>query len=238
MSIPWYYMWSDTYKFFHELFKDSMKESEFQVHPIYIPQERFDAELYKSSIHFWYGSFIKVDTILECLEAAKEPYIVFSDIDIVVQGSVHDMIKPYMEKGVDMVYMKEGETANIGFMLLRVCPEVIGFWKRVKESMLQSMDLDQNYVNILLKTYDGSAEYFPSELCLNSNYHDAEKPYTVLQLVCSCLGKQYNIAEKIFYAAQYKDIQPYMKYVNEDTIPFIYDIQEILIRTYAEMRRG
>jgi hypothetical protein len=40
-------MWFDNYRFFHELFINSMKEPEFLPQPIYIEQSYFDRNFYQ-----------------------------------------------------------------------------------------------------------------------------------------------------------------------------------------------
>jgi hypothetical protein len=51
------------------------------------------------------------------------------------------------------------------------------------------------------------------------------------------LEKEFNMAEKVFVAAQYMEIEPYMKYVTLDVIPFIYRFQEIYIRSHQQAKR-
>ena len=81
MSIPWYYMWSEKYRFFHELFLDTMKEPEFLVTPIHIDQSYFDSNLYKiEGKHSWNGCSLKIDLLIDRLETASSSYIIFSEI--------------------------------------------------------------------------------------------------------------------------------------------------------------
>lgn len=239
-SVPWYYMWSENYRFFYEMMKDSVKEPNFQMCPIEIPQSQFDSELYQTEgKHFWHGSLIKVNTILDCLKKAKEegkPYILFTDIDIIVKPGVYADLEPYMKEGVDMVFLKEGSTVNIGFMLFRVCEEVVNFWKEVSVKMVEKHEIDQLYVNQMLPSYSGKYAIFNDKAFTLSNMWDGTTEYKVLQLLCSCLGKEYNMAEKIFNAAQHIDVQPYMKYVNQEIIPYIYEFQDFLHRKYQESR--
>ena len=241
LSLPWYFMWSENYRFFVEIFKDSMKDSEIDVRPIEIPQETFDKELYQhtedSSKHFWHGSYIKVNAVIDCLEKTQETYMIFSDIDIVVKPGVYAAMIPFMDDGVGMVYLKEGEHTNIGFMLLRVCSEVIDFWKGIRQSMMDNMDLDQTYVNKRLVAYTGSWCHFDKKelLCMNDWDHVNDQ-WVMMQLLCSCLGKEFNMAEKVFYMAQHKELNDYMKYVKPDILPFIYRFQEILMKQHQRAR--
>lgn len=211
-----------------------MKEPEFELNPIEIPQERFDSELYRydgdKTKHFWHGSYIKVDAVIDCLEKATSEYIIFSDIDIVVKSGVYSVCKKYMDEGYDMVYLKEDRFCNIGFMLLRTNGKALAFWKSVKSSMEAEMDLDQKYVNKLIETFDGKWGQFewPDMVCTNG--WDGESPYKVLQLLCSNLGKEFNMAEKIFYLAQQMELNNYMQYLDMNIVPYIYAFQDLLVR--------
>ena len=236
--IPWYYMWSENYRFFYEILKDYVKESEFIMSPIEIPQERFDSELYQSEDkHFWHGSLIKVNAVIDSLTESQKnghPYILFTDIDIIVKPGIYAEMKPYMESGIDMVYLKEGSTVNIGFMLLRVCSEVIDFWNQVRLKMIDNVGIDQNYINKMLPNYSGKHGTFDDQVFTLSNMWNRTTEYKVLQLLCSCLGKEYNMAEKIFSAAQHINVEPYMKYVKPDIIPYIYAFQEYIYRQHKQ----
>lgn len=236
--MPWYFLWSKNYRIFHEILKDTMKEPELKLCPIEIPQERFDSELYQyelgSGKHFWHGSYIKVNAVIESLEKAESEYILFSDIDMIVKPGVYDLVKPYMDDGYDMVYLSESNKIAIGFMLLKTNGKALEFWKSVKAAMEAEMDLDQKYVNSLIETFDGKWGKFEPKEILCMNEWDGTSPYKVLQLVCSNLSKEYNMAEKIFYMAQQIELTDYMHYVDEEILPYIYGFQEILMRTWAK----
>lgn len=240
MQIPWYYMWSDNYMFFRELLKDSIKEQEFAIKELYISQETFDAELYKvEEKHFWEGSLIKVDAIIKCLNEAKvnsDKYILFTDIDIIVKKPIYSILKKYIDEEYEMVFLKEGSQLNIGFMLLRITDEVITFWLMVREKMLAKKGLDQVYVNELITHFLGKHTIFDEQLITCNNTWDGSTDFIVMQLLCSCLGKEFNMAEKIFHAAQYTNIESYMKFVPEDITPYIYKFQELLYHSHQKAK--
>lgn len=240
MQIPWYYMWSENYLFFRELLKDSICKENFIIKEIYIPQEKFDADLYKNTEkHFWDGSIIKVDAILNSLVEAKHnsnQYILFTDIDIIVKPGLYTLLEKYINDKYDIVFLKEDSTINIGFMLLHVTESVIIFWQTVRENILKKGGLDQAYVNELISTFSGKYTGFNEELITCNNTWDGSSNFIVMQLLCSCLGKEFNMAEKIFNAAQYTTIQPYMKFVPENIIPYIYKFQELLYDSHQEAK--
>jgi hypothetical protein len=219
-----------------------MKEPELKLCPIEIPQDRFDSELYQHEVekgrHFWYGSYIKVNAVIESLEKATTDYIIFSDIDIVVKPGVYGVLKTYMDNEYDMVYLAEGTWCNIGFMLMRTNGKALEFWKSVRSAMEAEMDLDQKYVNKLIETFDGRWGKFELKDMICMNEWDGESPFKILQLLCSNLSKEYNMAEKIFYMAQQMELNEYMQYLDEDILPYIYGFQEILMRQWAREKEN
>ena len=239
MQILWHYMWSDNYRFFRELLRDSIKESEILVKEIYIPQETFDAELYKfEEKHFWEGSLIRVDAIIKSLNEAKDnldTYIIFSDIDILVKKPICDTLKKYIDENYDMVFFKEDLQLNMGFMLLHVTDEVLTFWLMLREKMLGG-GLDKIYLNELIKHFPGRYTTFNEPLFTCNTTWDRSSDFLIMQLPCSCLGKEFNMAEKIFNAAQYTNVENYMQYVPEKIIPYIYKFQELLYLSHQEAK--
>jgi hypothetical protein len=218
-----------------------MKDSEISLKPIEIPQDRFDNDLYKvEGKHHWEGSFIKIDLLLDKLHEAlsnDESYILFTDVDLVVKPGVYPALKTYIDDGYDMVFLKEGEKLNIGFLLLRTSKVVIDFWKGIRTLIAEKEGHDQAYVNETIHTFTGKYTTFDDQLFTCSNTWNCKAEFTIMQVLCSCLGKEFNIAEKIFYTAQYLDVQPYMQYVKDDIIPYIYRFQELLELSHKEMKK-
>ena len=214
-----------------------MKDSELSLEPIFIEQSVFDAKLHqKEDDHAWSGCSMKIDLLIERLKSAKEPYILFTDVDIVVKPGIYTRLKTHMDKDETMVFLKEGEHLNIGFLLLKVCSEVLEFWELVKATIEEKAGHDQAHVNDLIRGYLGTWSTFNQKDFTCSNDWDGS-PFLVIQPLCSNIGKEFIMAEKVFYAAQYTSIEPYMKYVPEDVIPYIYRFQEILIRSHQQAKR-
>ena len=233
MSVPWYYMWSERYRFFHELFNNTMKEPEFIVNPIHIDQSFFDKNLHQTEgAHAWNGCALKIDLLIERLEQSSHPYILFTDIDIIPKNNIYKNLKPHMDNDEDMVFLQEGDQLNIGFILLKVSKDVIDFWKLVKSKMVECPGHDQKYVNDLINTYTGKWAMFDQQIFTCSNIWDGTTEFSIMQPLTSGLGKEFDFAEKIFNTAQHLDVQDYMHYVPEDIIPFIYKFQELLYQSY------
>jgi len=237
MPIPWYYIWSENYRIFHEIMQDSIKYPEFELIPIEIPQSRFDSELYNDkNKHFWYKSLIKVDTILDCLKKGHEesnPYILFTDIDIIVRENIYNNVKGFMDKSVDMVFMKEGSIMNIGFMLLRVSDEVYNFWSLIRSKMIEKDGLDQMYVNECLLSYPRMYTHFDeNDFILSNNWNVNNTPtYKVIQVLCSNPDKLCNMFEKTVSMCLLMDMRPYMKYssLSKD---ILHHVNRILVKNY------
>jgi len=241
MPIPWYYMWSDNYRIFHEIMKDSIiakQKSEFQLCPIEVPQKRFDSELYSNDgSHFWSGSCIKLNYIIESLKIAKEksePYILFTDIDIFVKSNIHSDIKQYIDNNVDMVFMKELDGINFGFMLIRICDEVVQFFTTIRSMLIVNDGLDQQCVNELLPSYTGKYACFDEQDFILSYKYDIKTApsYKVIQVLCSNTNREHNIFEKLLSMNTLIDMRPYMKYslLSND---LIIHMNRILVNSYG-----
>jgi len=241
MQVPWYFMWSEKYRFFYEIIKNTANQPEFELKPIEVQQSVFDDELYAvPTEHFWYGSMIKVDMVINSLlEAAalSKPYILFSDIDLVVKPGVNQALQPYLEN--EMVFLNEADSkAGIEFMLLRPTESVIGFWKMVRNRMVGQKGLDHDHVNDLLPSFGGQWARFDQDIFTSTKTWAGISPFVVMQLQCSRIGKeegleeQFNMAERIFISAQHIDLEPYMQYVTTETISFLYTFQEIYLRSH------
>jgi len=219
------------------MLQDGMKESELSLEPIFIEQSVFDEKLHQTEGHAWMGCSLKIDLLIERLKRAKEPYILFTDVDVVVKPGIYEKLKGHMDKGDSMAFLKEGEHLNIGFILLKVCSEVLEFWELVKATIDEKGGHDQAHVNDLISGYPGTWSTFDQKDFACSNTWDGS-PFVVIQPLCSNIGKEFVMAEKVFYAAQYTDTEKYMKYVPEEVIPYIYRFQEILIRSHQQAKRG
>ena len=230
--VPWLYMWSQKYELFHRLLVDTVtatSEPNLTLKPLFIEQAVFDAELDQKKAHPWMGCVRKVLLVLEHLKASTEPYIFFTDIDIIVKKGVYDALAPHMDSNTSMVFLKEGEHCNIGACLLRCCPEVISFWEMVLANMQTNATAhDQAVVNLLLPGYLGSWSTFSTKDFACSNTWDGS-PFVLYQPLSSRMGPELDFAEKIFYSAQFVNLQDYMKYVPPEIIPFIYTFQEYLL---------
>jgi hypothetical protein len=228
LPIPWYYKWTESERFLHEIMQATVSaQPEFELRPMLNDEN-------------------KVDTIIHALiesQAKSNQYMLFTSNDLIVKPGVYTALKKHLDAGNDMAFLNDDCNGSMGFMLLKVTHDIIGFWKTVRSGMGDSVELDLLSAD-LLASYPGSWAYLDHKVFTFTNTIDPSEPYVVLQLPSSRIGvdegleKEFGAAEKIFVAAQHMDVEPYMKYVSEDIIPFIYRFQEIIIRTYQEVAAG
>jgi hypothetical protein len=227
--LSWHYIWNEDNGFFHHLLQDSIKDPGITLKPT------VDSGLNRA------------DFFINILKSAmkrvnEEPYIFFTDVDVSVKPGVYEALKPHMDRGETMVFLKEAigqnsatqTSVNTGAILFKVCPEVIEFWELVRARALSEKG-DQDYVNELLVEYPGTWALFDESKFCRSNDWTGNTDYVILQIRSSNIGKEFHIAEKIFGIAQLGiDMEKYMKHVPEHIIQKIYEFQEILAANYRQ----
>ena len=164
----------------------------------------------------------KSGSIVSALKTSTSPFIIVSDSDLIVKPSIENVVSTMT---YDMIFMNGPDNKpQSGFMQLRVCSDVIEFWESV-------VTLEES-----LPDFKGTWSTF-SNTIITSDIWDKTSDFSILQIIPSDLGKEFDFAEKIFTMAQHIDLQEYMKLVPEEVIPFIYKIQELLFLSYQEMQK-
>ena len=210
-SIPWFYIWSD--QVFDKIMQDTVKG--------------FDLNSIQSEV-----SSLKerAELIVKCLKETSEPQIVFSVSDLIVKPGFLSEVSKITD---DMVFIaavqNKKETVATDIIYLKNTSDVIDFWSTLASSDTPSLEES-------LSTFKGKYSKF-SDKCVSSNTWDKRTEFNVLQLISSGFGKEFDFAEKVFTMAQHIELQPFMEYVPEDIIPFIYKIQELLFLTHKEMKK-
>ena len=156
------------------------------------------------------------------MKNTSEPYIIFSDSDIIVKPGLSEELNKLKD---DMVFL-EGPNGKLqtGFLYLKVTSDVIEFWNSVTT-------LEDSILN-----FKGKWSKFSKNFVTTDTWDNTSK-FFVLQVIPTDLGREYNFAEKVFTMAQHIDFQKYMDYVPENIVPFIYKIQELLFLTHNEMKK-
>jgi len=163
----------------------------------------------------------RAELIVNALKHTTAPYIVFSVSDIIVKPG---FITELSEITDDMVFLDGPKgTFEPAILYLKNTSDVMEFWSSL--SMIEESILN----------FKGKWSKF-SKKCVSTDTWDKASEFSILYLISSGFGKEFDFAEKIFTMAQYIELQPYMQYVSEDIIPFIYKIQELLFLTHKEMK--
>jgi hypothetical protein len=205
MPIPWYYTWTD--RFFHEILQNSMKDSAFSLIST--------------------NAVFSQNLIVDSLENSHESYIIWSDSDLIIKFDVLNNLQPYIDSNVMMAFLQEESEPCLSFMLLKVCPEVINFFKNIT---------DIKNINNEIGEFKGTWKLLDNQTFTCSTTWNMSMDFSIMKPLTSNLGKEFDFAEKIFLIAQHLDVQPYMQYVPENIIPFIYKFQELLYLSHQEAK--
>ena len=195
-SIPWFYTWSD--QVFDKIMQDTVKGFHLNSIQSEVSSLKERAEL-----------------IVKCLKETTEPQIIFSVSDLIVKPGFLSEVSKITD---DMVFIAavqdKKETVATDVIYLKNTSDVIDFWSTLASSDTPSLEES-------LSTFRGKHSKF-SDKCVSSNTWDKRTEFNVLQLISSGFGKEFDFAEKVFTMAQHIELQPFMEYVPEDIIPFIY----------------
>ena len=132
-----------------------------------------------------------------------------------------------MDAAHTMVFLDDESKPCSSLMLLKVCPEVIDFFKNLKEPIR---------IHELITQYTGKWALLDNQLFTTSTIWNMKNEFSIMKPLTSNLGKEFDFAEKIFTMGQHVNLDPYMQYVPEEIIPFIYKFQELLYLSYQESR--
>jgi len=173
------------------------------------------------------GNSLDYTKIVSLLEHSNEPYLVYSHSEIIVKSEIFKHLNPYIEAGETMVFFDEDSGPSPSFMVLKVCPEVIDFFKKVNNSTA---------LHEAIKEYKGKWSLLDNQLFTSSTVWNMKNEFLIMKPLTSNLGKEFDFAEKIFTMGQHLNLDQYMHYVPEEIIPYIYKFQEILYRSHQEAR--
>ena len=202
--LPWYYVYSQRYEALHHMFSNSIKDPRFNVVPLFVDQSEFSKVTYNNiGSHYLSGCFIKQEIILHILKKLPtNSYFLFTDVDFVIlnEKGLYEYFQGYMDRGIDMMYMWEGDKCNVGFALLRANEKTIAYFESVIKIGRETSDLfDMEVMFPLFSEFPGTIEILDkSVICLSNFYNETEKSgIKMVQLLCSN-SKDYkkNMTEK------------------------------------------
>ena len=208
MPIPWFYTWSEPV--FDKIMQSSLKG--FNLNPI-----KSDILTLKE----------RASLIVSTLNKSSDPSIIFSVSDLIVKPEFSSEVSRVQD---EMVFI-EGPNGEVQteLLYLKNNTDVLEFWNLVATS-------DVSNFTEILKGFKGKWSKF-SKKSQTTDTWDKIYEFNALVLISSGFGKEFDFAEKIFTIAQHIELQPYMQYVPESIIPFIYKIQELMFLTHKEMKK-
>jgi hypothetical protein len=173
------------------------------------------------------NTVLSQNLIVNFLENSDQPYIILSDSDLIIKSDVLKNLEPYIHNNIMMAFLQQDSEVSLSFMLLKVCPEVIYFFKNIT---------DIKNINNEIGEFKGKWKLLDNQQFTCSTTWNMTMDFSIMKPLTSNLGNEFDFAEKIFCAAQHLDIQPYMQHVPEEIIPFIYKFQELLYLSHQEAR--
>lgn len=214
---PWYYVWSPSYRIFHEVLQFGTRDlSGVKLNPICVPQKVFDLKVDPKERHFLTGIGIKIHCLLKALNDNADQFIVFSDVDLIVlDKDLSKKLKLYEKNDITaMREKKDGEEYNIGFMLIKSTEEVKALFHRVLETIRSETVLDQDAFNQHIKSFSGTHGFFDTKDFIQSNMIRKDIWDTGNYSIIQCLSAEQTTKEKILGKLA--------------TIVYFYDIRNLL----------
>ena len=227
---PWYYVWSDRYRIFHEVLQFGARDiSGVSLRPICMPQHIFNRKVEDPTQHFFTGIGIKIHCIVKILQGNKDPYVIFSDVDLMaLDKNLASKLKEYESNDITaMAEIVEGEY-NIGFLLLKNTPEVIAFFQKVLQRIMKENKLDQVIFNEEIKSFSGKHGFFDTKHFIQSNMIRKDiwdlGNYSIIQ----CLSSDHSTTKEVILGKL-------------ATIVYFYDIRHLIsfvdIETMKELQQ-
>ena len=138
----------------------------------------------------------------------------------IFEKELYNYLQTCMIEDNDIIFMKEKDYGvNIGFMLIKNTKKVKELFNNVIEDhKVNPNEIDQDFVNKYLQTWDGKYKTFSSEYVLSTTNHSVlnnKNNICVFQPLCSATNNyKINILEKLF-ALQYGFNLDLSSYIND-----------------------
>jgi hypothetical protein len=232
----WYYVWSDLYRVFHEVLQFGTRDlSGVALKPICMPQSIFNKKTEDANSHFLTGIAIKLHCICKILQGTKDPYIIFSDVDLIVNDkNLVEKVKAY--EGNDITAMRdlyETDQYNIGFLLIKNTPEVLQFFQCILKRTFEEKKLDQDVFNEEIQTFKGTHGFFDPKHFIQSNMIRKDiwdvGNYSIIQCLSSAHGSMKEvILGKLATIVYFYDIRYLVPFIERETMN---DLQDYMKQT-------
>ena len=217
--IPWYYIYSPKYEIFHHILSSSIgPTTDFNVCPVFLPQEAFSNTYTMSGEHFFAGNVLKIDLIIKALEQHPNEHVIISDVDTIANNTSDFRIYLESYKDNDMTFANSGSLYSLGFAFIKSTPETIQFFKTSLTQTYTTKRPDMEIVNELIKTFHGKCGFFKGDRVTQTNLYIPEN-YYILQLLCSNFETyEKNLFEKLVSVLNMFDITPLLHLIPNDVL--------------------
>ena len=220
---PWYYVWSPTYRIFHEILQFGVADmSGVSLRPIAVPQSIFTKKSDNPEHHFLTGIGIKIYCLLKSLKSHPDQHIVFSDADLIVlDKQLSSKLQAYEIN--DITAMREDKTKdiyNIGFMLIKSTPTVIEFFETVMQRIHKEQMLDQDVFNQEIQHFKGTHGFFDTKDFIQScmirkDIWDTGN-YSVIQCLSAIASTKEAILGKLGTIVYFYNIQHLIQHIDKE----------------------
>jgi hypothetical protein len=147
---------------------------------------------------------------VEALRANPGKHVLCSDVDLIVNQP--EQFSKYLEhySKYDITFMKDNihnNDLNIGFGMLRSCPEVIHYFEKIMKEIHDTNGQDQEIFNRRITEFTGTVGCFSMPEVIQSNLATSSTPFFALQMLCAN-NKTFeeNLFEKLVTATVLIDI--------------------------------
>jgi hypothetical protein len=220
--IPWYYIYSPKYEIFHHILSSSIGQTDdFNVCPVFLPQEAFSNTYSVSGEHFFAGNTLKLDIMIKALEQHPGEHVIISDADTIADNLSHFRIYLEFYKNYDIVFAKDSNltTCAVGFAFIKSTPNTIRFLREVMIETQNTRKTDIDIINTRLNLFPGTYTMFSYPEVTQTNKHILKDQYYILQLLCSNTETyEKNLFEKLVSVVKVLDITDLLHLIPDDVL--------------------
>lgn len=220
---PWYYVWSPTYRIFHEVLQFGTADvSGVSLRPIAVPQSIFTKKTDDPQNHFLNGIAIKIYCLVKSLKAHPDKHIIFSDADLIVlDKDLATKLKTYEVNDITAMHEnKENDIYNIGFMFIKSTPQVIEFFETVMKRIHMEKKLDQDIFNEEIKGFQGTHGFFDIKDFIQSSMIRKDiwdtGNYSVIQCLSAISSTKEMILGKLATIIYFYNIKHLVQHIDRD----------------------
>jgi hypothetical protein len=163
--MKWYYFFTPDYEFWHRHIQESLNDH-FTLVSLEI--EPSSLRLNEGPGHHFKGCPVKLDLVIECIQANIGDSIVFSDSTLHFNRTRVQELAEYVQElaeRADLIFADNriDKDVNIGVMLIRCNRRTLRFWKRVRAGFSRNQ-WDQQLVNDALAAQGSLASLMRSRV--------------------------------------------------------------------------